>query len=618
MCGICGFVGENNIDILQNMMASMQHRGPDAQGVWSHPGENVNLGHKRLSIVDLGSGSQPMQTKDHSLIVSFNGEIYNHLDLRNELTNRGHTFQTHHSDTEVLLHGYTEWGESLPQHLNGMWAFAIYDRRNGNIFISRDRFGEKPLFYTKRKGIFVFASELTAILKHPAVIPATISKLSLQKYFAYGFIPAPSTLYEGIYKLPAGNSLLLSVADVRFTIKKYWDFCIEPAETIPARAEEEWGEKLRELLHRAVQRRLMSDVPLGVFLSGGVDSSSITAMASQSCTGMQLKTFSIGFQEASFDETVYAKNISQLFHTKHHETIFSVKKMHEIIPDILHKLDEPMGDSSLLPTFLLCQETRKYVTVSLSGDGGDELFAGYDPFRALRLAKLYNTIVPYQLHKAIRLAIAHLPTSHRNMSFGFRAKRALRGLSYPKELWNPIWLGPLEPKDISELFGEKINIEEVYAEAIETWDSCLSATEVDKTLQFYTKLYLQDDILVKSDRASMMNSLEVRAPFLDIELVDFVRTIPSSYKFRNGVTKYILKKALEPILPKDILYRPKKGFGVPIGKWFKDGSIAVHKNCLPKFLNTDYIGKLINEHLSGAADQKSFLWNCLLLENMSI
>jgi len=202
-----------------------------------------------------------------------------------------------------------------------------------------------------------------------------------------------------------------------------------------------------------------------------------------------------------------------------------------------------MGDSSLLPTFLLCQETRKYVTVSLSGDGGDELFAGYDPFRALRLAKLYNTIVPYQLHKAIRLAIAHLPTSHRNMSFGFRAKRALRGLSYPKELWNPIWLGPLEPKDISELFGEKINIEEVYAEAIETWDSCLSATEVDKTLQFYTKLYLQDDILVKSDRASMMNSLEVRAPFLDIELVDFVRTIPSSYKFRNGSDKVYFKKS---------------------------------------------------------------------------
>jgi asparagine synthase (glutamine-hydrolysing) len=287
-----------------------------------------------------------------------------------------------------------------------------------------------------------------------------------------------------------------------------------------------------------------------------------------------------------------------------------------LLPEILTKLDEPMGDSSLLPTYLLCRETRKHVTVALGGDGGDELFAGYDPFRALRLAEFYSKIVPRPVHQAVRMAVALLPVSHRNMSLDFKLKRTLRGLSYPKHLWNSVWLGPLEPKELDELFQEPTDIEDVYSEAIEQWEACSQNNIVDKTLQFYTRLYLQDDILVKADRASMMNSLEVRAPFLDTDVVDFARRIPHSWKFRNGQTKYILKKALEPILPHNILYRNKKGFGVPVGKWFIDGKLSRQVNGINTFLNKNFIEKKIQEHQHGKADHRLFLWNNILLDQL--
>ena len=303
----------------------------------------------------------------------------------------------------------------------------------------------------------------------------------------------------------------------------------------------------------------MSDVPLGVFLSGGVDSSAITAFAAEASGQARMKSFCIGFEEASFDETHYARIIAERYDTEHHEEILSMERARGLLPEIVGKLDEPMGDSSLLPTYLLCKETRKHVTVALSGDGGDELFAGYDPFRALGMAKWYDRLIPGPVHQAIRMAVAALPSTHRNMSLDFRLKRTLRGLSYPRRLWNAVWLGPLDPRDLEALFREPTDIEEVYAEAIEQWDACKQENLVDKTLQFYTKLYLQDDILVKADRASMMNSLEVRAPFLDIDLVDFVRKIPHAYKYRNGQTKYILKKAMEPVLPRRFSIAPRRG-----------------------------------------------------------
>ncbi len=612
MCGICGFTGKGTIQDLDLMTEAMFHRGPDDKGIWHDPERAVCLGHRRLSIIDIAGGVQPMWTPDNALGVVFNGEIYNHTELRNELQGKRHVFQSDHSDTEVLLHGFREWGDDLPNQLNGMWAFAIYDRIRNILFLSRDRFGKKPLFYTLQNHTFAFASELTALTKHPSV-EASVSPRSLKKYFAYGYIPAPNSLYERVYKLPGGHNLIFSLNDFSMKISKYWDFVLEPFESVPENPEEEWGEQLRDLLQKAVRRRLMSDVPLGIFLSGGIDSSAITAFAAQDTGNKRLKTFSIGFQEASFDESEYAQRVAEFFETDHHLKMLSIEEVRTVLPEIVARLDEPMGDSSLLPTYLLNQETRKYVTVALGGDGGDELFAGYDPFRALRLAEFYSRLVPRPVHQGIRMAVNILPISHKNISLDFKLKRTLTGLSYPKHLWNPIWLGPLEPNDLEDLFQEPADIEDIYSEAIEQWEACSQKNLADKTLQFYTKLYLQDGILVKADRASMMNSLEVRAPFLDTDLVNFVRRIPHAWKYRNGQTKYILKKALEPVLPKAILYRPKKGFGVPIGEWFAKGILPWPENSTGFFMNRSFIENKIKEHQEGKNDHRLFLWNSWLL-----
>lgn len=614
MCGICGFIGTGNVDILTSMNEAMIHRGPDVGGIWNDTKEAVYLGHRRLCIIDLSGGAQPMWTADGALGIVFNGEIYNHLELREELIRAGHHFLTDHSDTEVLLHGYRQWGRELPSRLNGMWAFALYDRKCRELFLSRDRFGKKPLFYSLQNRTFAFASELSALVHHPQ-ITANIHEGSLKKYFAYGYIPAPSTLYRQIFKLPGGHNLLLDMDTMALQVSKYWDFVLEPFEKVPINPEETWGEELCDLLRKSVRRRLMSDVPLGVFLSGGIDSSAITAFAAEAAGQARMKSFCVGFEEESFDETKYARIIAERYHTEHYEEILSMERTRELLPEIIDKLDEPMGDSSLMPTYLLCKETRKHVTVALAGDGGDELFAGYDPFRALGMAKWYDRLIPGLLHQAIRVAVAALPSTHRNMSLDFRLKRTLRGLSYPRHLWNAVWLGPLDPRDISALFREPTDIEEVYAEAIEQWDACKQENLVDKTLQFYTKLYLQDDILVKADRASMMNSLEVRAPFLDIDLVDFVRKIPYTYKYRNGQTKYILKKALEPVLPQEILYRAKKGFGVPIGRWFQEGRLSLDGYSVFPNLHAPFIAKMAEDHRTCRMDHRAFLWNIWLLNS---
>jgi asparagine synthase (glutamine-hydrolysing) len=611
MCGICGFVGRGDRQDLARMTAVMTHRGPDAEGLWHDEEAAAYLGHRRLSIIDIAGGSQPMWTSDGALGVAFNGEIYNHVELRATLTNAGHRFSSDHSDTEVLLHGYREWGAALPQRLNGMWAFAIYDRKKRELFISRDRFGKKPLFYSLQNGTFVFSSELSSLVKHPSVV-ARINPMSLKKYFAYGYIPAPWSLYQNIFKLPGGYNLCLSLSTMEMKITKYWDLVLEPFDRIPANPEGEWGEAIRDLLRKAVRRRLMSDVPLGIFLSGGIDSSAIAALAVASA-GDRIKSFSIGFEEASFDESGYSRQVASLLGTDHVLEFLSLEKSIGLLDDIAGRLDEPMGDSSMLPTYLLCRETRKQVTVALGGDGGDELFAGYDPFKALYWAELYNKLIPKPIHAAIRMAMALLPTSHRNMSLDFRIKRTLRGLSYPRRFWNAVWLGPLEPTDLAELFREPVDLEEIYAEAIEHWENCPQDTIADKTLQFYAKLYLQDDILVKVDRASMMHSLEVRAPFLDIELVDFVRRIPSAYKCRQGQTKYILKKALEPVLPAEILYRSKKGFGVPIGKWFQAGSLVFDGTDSTGLMNAGFMARMADEHRMNRHDHRAFLWNAWLL-----
>lgn len=613
MCGIAGFAGQGTIEDLKRMTGALVHRGPDEEGLWLDEGKGAYLGHRRLSIIDAAGGRQPMWTRDGSLGIVFNGEIYNFAELRRELEDAGHRFETDHSDTEVLLHGYRQWGRGLTTRLNGMWAFALYDRQSDILFCSRDRVGKKPFYYTLQNGTFAFASELTALIRHRA-IRATVSSRSLKKYFAYGYIPSPLSLYSEISKLPAGCSLEFSLADRTLKTHRYWQFALEPAEARPAGIEARWADELRHLLDQAVGRRLVSDVPLGVFLSGGVDSSAVAAIAARQLGAGKLATFSIGFDEADFDESRYAEMAAEHVGSRHHLERLSLDKARELIPEIFNRMDEPMGDSSLLPTFLLCRHARRHVTVALGGDGADELFAGYAPFRALRWARLYSRLVPRPAHEAIRLLMERLPAGHGYMNLDFKIKRTLRGLSYPEKLWNPVWMSVLDGPELEQLFQEPVDLEEVFSEAIELWDAGKPAGIEEQTLQFFTRLYLENDILTKVDRASMMNSLEVRAPFLDVNVIDFARKLPAEYKLRHGQTKYLLKKAMEPWLPRQILYRAKQGFAVPVARWFRDGTLQPGEPDAVDGLAPGFVARMLAEHRAGRANQHAFLWSYWALE----
>lgn len=611
MCGIAGFAGAGNVGDLRRMTQALAHRGPDAGGSAVDPDHAVWLGHRRLVVVDPECGDQPMWSADRSIVVAFNGEIYDAPELRKQLENRGCAFHSHHSDTEILIHGYLEWGPEFVERLNGMWAFALWDRRRRRLLLSRDRFGQKPLYWAQRPGLFAFASELEALAHHTRIERA-VSHEALRKFFAYGWVPTPASMLEGVYKLPAGSNLEIELPDGTPHLRRWWEFRLEPEP--PGRSLKALAEELRERLDRAVARRLVADVPLGVFLSGGIDSSALAHFAAARVEPGALRTFAVSFEEASFDESAYAERVAQHVGSQHRCTSFSMHAAREILPAIADRLDEPLGDASLLPTYLLCGAARREVTVALGGDGGDELFAGYDPFRALRLANLYRRIVPRPVHTAIRLLAARLPTSHRYMSFEFRLKRALRGLAHPPALWNPVWMSPLEPRELAEFLAEPVDAEEVYAEAIAAWESCAGGHPVDRTLQFFTRLYLQDDILAKVDRASMLNSLEVRSPFLDIELVDFVRRLPHTYKLRRGTTKFLLRRALRGLLPREILERPKQGFAVPMGQWL-EGGLPPFDRIEPIAYGTTarFLRQRLQEHRSGRADHRLFLYPHWLL-----
>lgn len=614
MCGICGISGDGNLGIIRQMVETLAHRGPDEQGVHFDAETSTFLGHSRLSIVDILDGKQPMSTSDKKLVVAFNGEIYNHAELRQHLESRGHKFTTDHSDTEVLLHGYREWGTALSGKLNGMWAFSIYDKENRIIYCSRDRFGEKPFYYTCQNGTFIFASELVALRAHPSV-ETKLSLLSLQKFFAYCFIPAPSSIFENIYKLPAGHDIVFNIASRSVQVSQYWEYQPDPFTSVPRNPEDEWGGKIRELLDRSVRKRMIADVPLGVFLSGGIDSSIITGLASTALPPGELMTFSIGFQDSSFDESDFALLVAKHFKTNHHSRRFSLDDTLNVIAEVLAKTDEPMGDSSNFPFYLLCSEARRKVKVVLSGDGADELFAGYDPFKALKPALLYRSLIPTFAHNFFQHISSYLPVRHDNMSFSFKLAKTLSALSYDTRLWNPIWHGSLTPDDISDLFLTKFSYEELYSEALGHWRNCSSDNIADQTIQFYIKMYLQDRILVKSDRLSMLHGLEVRSPFLDYDLVDFVRRIPYRYKMHKNMQKYILKSAFKDFLPSEIINRKKKGFGSPIGTWFKEGAINISTSGDPLTFSSNFLIDKRNKHVAGTQDNRLFLLNQKILES---
>jgi asparagine synthase (glutamine-hydrolysing) len=613
MCGIAGFAGMTCPGALERMTGAIVHRGPDDSGVYN--GESgvaaVALGHRRLTILDDAGGRQPMTNEDGSVVLVFNGEIYNHRELRAELLARGHVFRSHHSDTEVLVHGYEEWGDGLPGRLNGMFAFALHDRRTGSLFLARDRFGEKPLFYCALPGLFAFASELKALLQHSQV-PRSVSRHGMAKLFALGFIPSPSTIIDSVCKLPPGHHLRVELATLEARRTCYWSFRLSPDGRDRPRGEVE--AELSHLVRQAVSRRLMGDVPLGVFVSGGLDSSIVLscAAAGRPPSG-ELHTFSMGFREASFDESAHARRVAAFFGTTHHEHVLDMDTARAALDPLLDALDEPLGDPSLLPTSLLARFARTHVKVALGGDGADELFAGYDPFRALAPARLYARMVPDAVHRGARRLVEGLPVSTRNMSLDFRLKRTLRALSYPQPLWNPAWLGPLDPEGLDGLFGSRVDREETYREVMHAWSDAGTTSLLDRTLVFYTRLYLADSILTKVDRATMMSSLEGRAPFLDNDLVDFVSALPGRLKLDGFETKSILKSAFRDQLPPGIADRPKKGFGIPLSSWLRNWDDPGFVDRLPG-IDRSWLSERWREHRDGVADHRQLLWCAISLD----
>ncbi len=614
MCGIAGFAGAGDAGDLKAMTDALAHRGPDGEGFYRDPVARVFLGMRRLAVIDIATGQQPMSDAEGDVWVVFNGEIYNHRDLRRELEARGHRFRTRHSDTEVLVHGYKEWGERLPARLNGMFAFAVYDRRLRILLLARDRFGEKPLYWRQTGAGFAFASELPALARHTAHPALELDPLSVRKFFAYALFPAPASPYRGVEKLPAGGTLTVDIASGRIRRDSYWTFRLDPVPWPVGRAQEAaWIEELRHLLAQAVQRRLESDVPLGIFLSGGIDSSAVLALAAQARPAGPIDSFTIGFAEPSFDESRFAEAVAAAVGNRHQCEVCDLETARGLLPGLLGRLGEPIGDSSILPTYLLCRFARRHVTVALSGDGGDELFAGYDPFRALRMAAWYRRLVPRRVHPALRWVAGLLPRSDANLSLDFKLRRTLRGLAHPPALWSPVWIGAFGPDELAELARGPVDPEEVYAEAIQAWEENPELGLVDRTLTFFTRFYLQDGILTKTDRASSLVSLEARAPLLDNDLVEFARRLPHEMKFRNGQTKYILKSALRGVVPDLAIDRRKKGFGMPLSRWLRELPRPPVESGLP--LDTARLATKWDEHRVGRADHRHGLWCWLSLHH---
>jgi len=610
MCGIAGFIGRGDQNDLQVMTDALAHRGPDGEGLHVDADQGVYLGHRRLAIIDIKDGAQPMWDADETVCVVFNGEIYNHAELRRELEANGHRFTTDHSDTEVLVQGWKAWGEELPLKLNGMFGFAIWDKTQKVLFLARDRFGEKPVYWARQNETFLFGSELGAIAAHSG-FRCTFDPLALKKYFAHGFVPSPHAIYQDAHKLPAGHALRFDLASGQIKTRPYWRFRIAVEENPPTL--DEAAEQLRALMLQSIGRRLMSDVPLGVFLSGGIDSAFAAAGVCQLRTPDQVRTFSIGFTHKSFDESHHARALAETLGTHHRERILDLNGARDLMEDVLGRLDEPLGDGSILPTALLCQFARSDVKVALSGDGGDELFAGYDPFAALKPAALYSAVMPRFAHKGMRRLAELLPKSAKNMSFDFKLRRALQGLDYGPELWNPVWMAPLECDDIADLFHEPVHVDDLYSEALALWHEDPDKSAVDKSLEYYTNLYLPDDILTKVDRAAMMQGLETRSIFLDNDVADFARQLPSAYKFDGRRRKIILKKAAQGLVPQVILDRPKKGFGIPLQAWLK--TLDLSANGAERLAMAPApIDAAINAHRSGRKDHRLFLWCWAVLQ----
>lgn len=625
MCGIAGIIdfrAAASREHLQAMCDAQRHRGPDDEGIWLE--DNIGLGHRRLSIIDLASGHQPMLDDTGNFVIVFNGEIYNFQNIAEELKNLGVTFTTR-SDTEVLLKAFRQWGPSCLEKINGMYAFAIWDRQKKELFLARDRLGKKPLHYFLDDNLLVFASELKGVLAHPKV-KRELCPNALSKFLAYDYVPSPRSIFRQIRKIKPG--CYAQVKGKKINERPYWKPCFTPMQN-PMSEKEIVGE-IQKRIRAAVERRLISDVPLGVFLSGGVDSSAIVAYMAQLRNAKDIKTFSIAFDEKTFDEREYSNLVAKHFGTDHHQETFSAQKALELVPNLASILDEPMADPSILPTYLLSKFTRASVTVALGGDGGDEVFVGYENYRAMRMVPWYLKIPRLVRRMGIERMAHLLPTSENNISLDYKIKRFLKGIDFPLPVNNYVWLGGLTPAEqrniLTNEFYETLgtrSIESLYDEVIsEAQDYRADENNtLSGLLPADMRLYLQDDILVKADRASMAASLELRAPLLDFELVDFVTRLPLSQKFPGRRLKLLLKKAVEGMVPQEIIDRPKKGFGIPVARWLKHDLKGVVDQCLDparlkrqNIFKPEVVQKIIKEHQAGIKDNRKVLWALLIYQ----
>ncbi|HEU5459557.1 MAG TPA: asparagine synthase (glutamine-hydrolyzing) [Pyrinomonadaceae bacterium] len=623
MCGITGWANldshtpphDGARELLHSMCERIVHRGPDSEGLFVSNG--VALGMRRLAIIDLVTGEQPAFNEDKSVAVILNGEIYNYRELRTDLEKRGHAFRSA-SDTEVLPHLYEEYGDEMLRELNGMFAFALWDSRRRRLLIGRDRFGEKPLYWGVFDNTLLFASEPKVLLAHPAVKPA-VNLQALRQYLSFDYVPAPLSIYDGINKLPAAHKLVLE--DGRVEVGRYWCLSYKTAQPVPS--ENEAADHLRELMADAVRMRLVSDVPLGVLLSGGVDSSSVAAFAVRA-SSEPVKTFSISFAEASFDESLYARGVAKFLGTDHHEERLSANLAANLVSEIGAWMDEPFSDPSLVPTYLLSRFTRKHVTVALGGDGGDELFAGYPMYAGLRWGEFYKRLpLPFR-QRVVEPIVRLMPVKTKNLSLDYKALRFVTGAKYDTVARHHVWFGSFTPEEQTELLTADAlaaSDGDIYAQARLFAEECDNEDPVTRMQSVDTRLYLAEDILTKVDRASMAVSLEVRAPFLDPRVAEFAASLPANYKLRGHKTKYILKKAVHELLPPFVTKRGKKGFGVPVAEWLKEKLRPLARDLLSPervrragVFNPTYIARLQDEHERGLANHRKLLWTLLMFE----
>ncbi|OYX31873.1 MAG: asparagine synthetase B [Hydrogenophilales bacterium 32-62-9] len=622
MCGITGIfdtrgASEISRELLHTMNETQFHRGPDEGGLHLEPG--VGLGHRRLSIIDLSSGQQPLFNEDGSVVVVFNGEIYNFQELVPELEALGHVFRTH-SDTEVIVHAWEAWGEACVARFRGMFAFALWDRNLGTLFVVRDRFGVKPLYYAfLDSGEFIFGSELKALMAHPG-LGRTIDPCAVEEYFAYGYVAEPRTIFKGCAKLPPGFTLTLKRGQPAAQPKQYWDMPFTP---VAVKDEASAMDELVERLKDSIRLRMIADVPLGAFLSGGVDSSAVVAMmATQSDT--PVNTCSIGFDDPAFNEIEFAQQVADRYKTTHHVETVAADDF-SLVDKLANVYDEPYADSSALPTYRVCELARKHVKVALSGDGGDEHFAGYRRYRWFRYEERMRAVMPLALRRPLFGVLGKLYPKADWAPKVFRAKTTFEALARDTVEGYFHGVSLLSDAQRKQLFSPSFKRELQGYEAVDVLRRHAAASPTDDPLSLVQyldmKTYLVGDILTKVDRASMAHALEVREPLLDHELMGWVSGLPTDLKLRGSEGKYLLKKSMEPYLPNDVLYRKKMGFSVPLAAWFRGPLAATIRSVVlgerlasTGLFNQGFLRDVVEAHQSGRRDYSVILWTVLMFD----